>query len=349
MTIKWGVLGCANIAEKTCRAIRDGGNEVVAVGSRSREKAATWSSQHAPGATPYGSYDEVLNDKSVQVVYIPLPTNMKVEWVKKAAKMGKHVLCEKPLSCDLESATEMVQACEVAGVQFMDNTMFMHNERLEKTKVALDDPNFGRIKQVVSCFSIACANDPDWASSNIRMKKETEPLGCLGDLGWYCVRASLWAFEYENPEAVRCDFLETTADGVPITAQASMRFSGGRSASFDCSFKCGLRQWLEVVGERRTLTVTDFVIPKEKETVGFQVSERTIGKGAETFPETFLQQATLQSAVQHVKLTQRLSELAVSGKVVAEWPRISLQTHKILLAMCESGEKNGVWVTDVGC
>ena len=74
--------------------------EVVAVGSRSKEKAASYIKEveGADGALAYGSYEEVLDEPSVQAVYIPLPTSMHLEWVQKAAAKGKHVLLEKPIA-----------------------------------------------------------------------------------------------------------------------------------------------------------------------------------------------------------------------------------------------------------
>merc|ERR1712048_1276728 len=99
--------------------------------------------------------------------------------------------------------------------------------------------------------------DPSFAAGNVRMKKETEPLGALGDLGWYCTRITLWAFDFEQPEAVSCHFLEATDEGVPIRLVANMKFAGGRSASFDCSFKHAWRQWVEFASEKCTLRVED--------------------------------------------------------------------------------------------
>jgi predicted dehydrogenase len=74
--------------------------EVVAVGSRSKEKAEAFirEIEGAKSATAYGSYFEVLDDPKVAAVYIPLPTSMHLEWVKAAASKGKHVLLEKPIA-----------------------------------------------------------------------------------------------------------------------------------------------------------------------------------------------------------------------------------------------------------
>ena len=73
---------------------------VTAVASRSKEKAEAFIRDNPglAGATPFGSYDELLADESVDAIYLPLPAGLHVDWVKKAAAAGKHVLCEKPIS-----------------------------------------------------------------------------------------------------------------------------------------------------------------------------------------------------------------------------------------------------------
>merc|ERR1712056_79148 len=92
------------------------------------------------------------------------------------------------------------------------------------------------------------------------MKKDTEPLGALGDLGWYNVRVTLWAFNYDMPESVSCQFLESTDEGVPLHLTATMRFSGKRTATFHNSFMLPWRQWVEVTGSKGQLHIQDFII-----------------------------------------------------------------------------------------
>lgn len=344
--VGFGVLGCAGIAEKTCQGIAETASaRVVAVGSRALAKAEAFVQAHAPGATPYGSYEAVLEDSRVQVVYIPLPTTMKKEWVLKAAQKKKHVLCEKPLAADIKDVEAMLAACREAGVQFMDNTMFMHNERLGKMRAVLDDRDlFGEVKHVMSSFSIPFGNDPAWAAGNIRMAQALEPLGSLGDLGWYNIRLSLWAFAWEDPTEVSCVYLDTTEEGLPITLHAVMRFARGRSAAFDCSFRCALRQWAEVVGEKCTLTLDDLCVTQEHGKASFAVARGSISEKALTFPKETVKSETLVGCVQHVALIEALSALVRGGEPDPKWPAWTLQTQRILLLLHDSARQGGAWL-----
>jgi len=344
--VGWGVIGCADIAKKTCQGILDATNAtVVAVGSRSIDKATSFVDNHAPGAKAYASYDEVLKDDKVKVVYVPLPTAMKKDWVLKAAENKKHVLCEKPIAVTKEDAKAMVDACEKAGVQFMDNTMMMHHSRLEKIKSIISNVDvFGKVKHVVSCFTIPFGNDPAWAENNIRMDGSTEPYGALGDLGWYSIRISQWAFGYEEPEYVSCHYFDETKDHVPITAHAILKYAGGRTATFDCSFKCSLRQWAEVVGEKRTVSWDDFVVTQLKDEASYTVAEAGIADKAITFPKNVNITECEKGCVQHTKLVENMSELVSKGEPDAQWPKMSEQTQRIMMALHESAKANGSWI-----
>eukprot|EP00933_Yihiella_yeosuensis_P081231 TRINITY_DN94796_c0_g1_i1.p1 TRINITY_DN94796_c0_g1~~TRINITY_DN94796_c0_g1_i1.p1 ORF type:complete len:600 (+),score=127.64 TRINITY_DN94796_c0_g1_i1:69-1868(+) len=346
--VRWGILGCASIAQKVCVAIAEAANaECVAVASRDKAKAEAFAASHAPGATAYGSYEELLDDENVQVVYVPVPTGTRAEFILKAAEKKKHVLCEKPLTGTIREASGVIDACKNAGVQFMDNTMFMHNERLEAMKKVIDDQeSFGSLRHVNSTFTIPFGNDESWAKDNIRLNRALEPLGALGDLGWYCARFSLWAFGYEDPESVSCHFLEETSEGVPISAAATMKFSGGRTATFHCCFKSGLRQSAEVVGTKCSLELEDFVIPASAESGKFKVKKGSISDKALTFPTEVVKEETVgyNNGQQHTRLVEKMSNIVTSGELEEFWPKVAYQTQILLGAMLLSSRRLSNWV-----
>jgi len=135
--IRFGIIGCAEIARKLSRAIALAPNATVtAIGSRSLAKI-------------YGSYEAVLDDPDVDAVYVPLPTGLHVRWAILAAQKKKHLLLEKPVALSAAEFDTIIEACESNGVQFMDGTMWMHHPRTAKMREFLSDKqHFGELKSV---------------------------------------------------------------------------------------------------------------------------------------------------------------------------------------------------------
>ena len=113
---RWGLLSTARINERLIPVIRAAErSELLAVCSRSQEKADAYAAKwEIPRA--YGSYDQMLADPDVNVVYISLPNSMHREWAVKTAEAGKHILCEKPLAQTALDVDVMAQAALRNGV-----------------------------------------------------------------------------------------------------------------------------------------------------------------------------------------------------------------------------------------
>jgi predicted dehydrogenase len=180
-----GILGAANIAKKTIRALSMTPHfHVVAIGSRSKQKAQELldaSPNTTSASTSLCSYDEVLASQDVDIVYIPLPSALHLEWVEKAANAGKHILLEKPIATSAEEASAMVEACARNNVQLMDGTMWMHHKRADLMMEMLQSGKLGDVKDVTAIFSFTAPAD---FHTNVRFQAECDPLGALGDLGW---------------------------------------------------------------------------------------------------------------------------------------------------------------------
>lgn len=131
----------------------------------------------------------------------------------------------------------MLAACEAANVQFMDGVMFMHHARMQKMDAFLrGDPynDFGEVQRVTSGFSFM--GNEDFFKSNIRASSSGDPLGCLGDLGWYCVRFGLFAFGWDNkPLAVSAKKLKD--------ASVSLPRHGTRRPNRACLYSSSLTAW----------------------------------------------------------------------------------------------------------
>ncbi|MCA9057099.1 MAG: Gfo/Idh/MocA family oxidoreductase [Planctomycetaceae bacterium] len=356
---RWGILSTAGIAKKNWHSIALSENAAVtAVASRSVEKAEAFirecqASAPVPGEiAALGSYDELLARTDVDAVYIPLPTGLRTEWVVKAAEAGKHVMVEKPVGVTANDVRAMIQACDKAGVQLMDGVMFMHSSRMQAMRDALDDPNqIGEIRRITSLFSF-CADDA-WVNSNIRASSSLEPAGCLGDLGWYTIRITLWAMKYELPVEVRGRILfgakrPDSPDDVPMEFQGEMHFRNGTSATFFNSFRTHHTQLVNVSGSKGYLQMNDFVLPYYGNNVEFEVaSHQFVADGCRFSMERHSRTTSLPEysnnarTAQETNLFRTFSQLVVEGRRDSFWPEVALKTQLVLDAALKSARNNG--------
>jgi predicted dehydrogenase len=342
--LRWGILSTAGIARKNWRAIRDSGNSVVtAVASRDAARGRQFiddCQREAPAETApaaLGSYEALLASREVDAVYIPLPTGLRKEWVLRAAAAGKHVLCEKPCGLSLADVREMTDACQKNRVQFMDGVMFMHNPRLRRLRELLDDgQTIGPVKRIMSAFSFA--TDESFFEANIRAHAALEPAGCLGDLGWYCLRFALWAMNWRLPREATGRILSARGNrlspGAPPTDfSGELIFDDGASLGFFCSFRAQLQNWVHVGGAKGYLRVADFVHPASVHEPAFEVN------GAEERVkccDCAARHTDSRAPAQDSQMFRNFAQQVASGKLNADWPMWSLKTQQVMDACHES-------------
>jgi len=336
--VRWGILGTARIAQKNWKAIWHSGNSIVtAVASRDAERARRFMAefqQENPFEVPpaaLGSYEELLALRNVDAVYIPVPTGMRKEWVLRAATMGKHVLCEKPCGTSAADVREMIEACARNRLQFMDGVMFMHNPRLDRIRRALDDnKSIGAIRRIASHFSFFSTDD--FRQANIRAHGALEPLGCLGDLGWYCVRFALWAMNWELPREVTGRILSQTCNDqspcpVPFDFSGELRFANDASCGFFCSFLTAYSNWVTVNGTLGYLRVPDFVLPAHSNNGALDIN-------GEMFDNSPIDPLTTQET----NMVRTFAEQVLSGKLRNDWPEWALKTQIVINACLKSAQ-----------
>ena len=350
MSVKWGVLSTAAIATKVGRAIDLAENaELVAVASRSLERAEEWATEHG-AERAYGSYEELLEDPDIEAVYIPLPPTMHCEWGIKTARAGKHVLSEKPLTMNVEEAIAMQTACRENNVQLMEGVMWVHHDWTADVKNLLKSGSIGDLRRVTSSFSFY------WGATvpvdNIRAQKALGG-GALGDLGYYTIRFTLWAMNYQLPERVAGRMLSEhrrpdSPGSVPTEFSAELFYPEGVSASFFCSFLTEHQQWANVSGTKGYLQVPDFVLPYHGDELGFEVSNAIFDiTGCDFNMNNRTQRLTVRESsnsgenAQETNLFRNFAELVLSGKLEPRWGEITLKTQQVLDACLRSARSHG--------
>ncbi|KAL5231083.1 hypothetical protein ABZP36_029859 [Zizania latifolia] len=340
--VRFGIMGCASIARKLARAmLLAPAAAVAAVGSRSEGKARHFAAENGlpPGARLHGSYEALLDDPEVDAVYLPLPTSLHVRWATAAAARGKHVLLEKPTALCAADLDAILAACEAAGVQFMDATMWMHHPRTVKMReLVADQATTGDVRVINSLFSFQA--DEEFLHNDIRVKPDLDALGALGDAGWYCIRAILWAVDYELPKTViALHGPVKNQAGVLLACGATLYWANGKIATFNCSFLTNLTMDMTVVGTNGTLHITDFVIPYEEKSASFSMASKSkfaeLHIGWDPLPSKHVVTTDLP---QEALMVQEFSRLVqnirdADGKPEGKWPAITRKTQVVIDAV----------------
>lgn len=252
--LRWGVLGVAGIVDRLLEPLQTARtSDLQAIASRNIEKSRAYATKNGiPHA--FGSYEELLANPKIDAVYIPLPNHMHDEWTRKAADQGKHVLCEKPLTCDAASAEKLIAYCRSKGVRLMDGFMWPHHPRTHRLRKFLDSGAIGDVKKVNAAFTFNLAGLP---TGNIRMQPEAGGGGLL-DVGCYTTFAIRYWMQ-ADPVSVyaKAEFV----NGVDVAMSGVWTFADGRTANFDCGFTHPLRTWVEIVGSEATVQVPNMWIP----------------------------------------------------------------------------------------
>lgn len=203
--------------------------------------------------------------------------------------------------------------------------------------------NISWLPQIQTCFTFAV--DDDFLKNDIRVKPDLDGLGALGDEGWYCIRAILWAADYELPKtviALRGAVLNEA--GVILSCGASLHWDDGKVATFHCSFLSHLTMDITAIGTKGTLHVNDFIIPFQEHESSFSLASKSwfdeLVTSWDPTPSKQIVTTDLPQEAMMVKEFSRLvGEIKKGSKPEKKWPTISRKTQLVLDAVKASVEK----------
>ncbi|MGE5528119.1 MAG: Gfo/Idh/MocA family protein [Patescibacteria group bacterium] len=247
--VNWGILGYARIArEHVMPAIQRASNaKLHAVASRRPEGLAACRADFGP-VKLYDDYDALLADPEVRAVYIPLPNSLHAEWTIRAARAGKHVLCEKPLALDAAGCRAMIEACAAHHVLLMEAFMYRYTDGTRRVLEILQCGALGEIRHVHASFHFLLARDRD-----VRLQPELGG-GSLYDVGCYPVNF-IGLVTGRAPVAVQAEAVRR--EGVDLRFTAVLRYEGGITASLSCGFDSHLRSRAEIIGSKGVLSIPE--------------------------------------------------------------------------------------------
>lgn len=238
--VTWGVLGTANIAVKKVIPAMQRSElcEVIAIASRDLDKAeGAATALGIPKA--FGSYEALLADREIEAVYIPLPNHLHVPWSIKAAEVGKHVLCEKPIGLNAQDASALLQARDHTGVRIEEAFMVRTHPQWVRVLELISEGRIGEVRSVMGQFSY---NNPD--PQNIRNMAEIGG-GGLMDIGCYLVFFSRLVFQSEPKRVV--GLIREDATRTDVLTSALLDFPQGQAA-FTCSTRMAPFQIVQILG-----------------------------------------------------------------------------------------------------
>ncbi|MCI0337424.1 MAG: Gfo/Idh/MocA family oxidoreductase [Acidobacteria bacterium] len=240
--VRWGILSTSNFAlTKIVPALKNCQYaDLTAISSRDLQKSREAAKRHQL-AKAYGSYEELLDDPQIDVVYNPLPNHMHVPWSIKALEAGKHVLCEKPIGLSSAEAQQLLDASRKhPKLKVMEAFMYRLHPQWQHTKKLVKEGGIGELRTIQSIFSYF-NND----AGNIRNKAEIGG-GGLMDIGCYNISLSRFIFNAE-PQRVLGTVEYDPDFKTDRIASGILVFAGGTS-TFTCSTQLAPYQRVNILG-----------------------------------------------------------------------------------------------------
>jgi NDP-hexose-3-ketoreductase len=234
-------MGCASIAQRSMipaiKALPEQ-FELTAIASRSAGKAAEFGSLfNTVGVT---GYDQLLAIPGIEAIYMPLPTGLHEEWIDKALNAGKHVLVEKSLAADFNSASRLIGKAKEKRLVLQENFMFRHHSQHSFTWELLRENKLGDLRLFRSQFGF-----PPLDKHNFRYDPQAGG-GSLLDAGAYTVKASQW-FLGRGLELLNAVLYMDSDRAVDIYGNATLISKSGvvaqLSFGFDNFYQCNYELW----------------------------------------------------------------------------------------------------------
>ncbi|MFT7457453.1 MAG: NDP-hexose-3-ketoreductase [Planctomycetota bacterium] len=236
--VRFGIIGCGNITRKFAPAFKESSYaELIAISSRSAEKAKEYSSLfECEGVV---GYDSLLERSDIDAVYIATPTGTHMEWCLKAARKGKHILCEKTLAVDEQQVLKILECCEKENVSIFEGFAYQFHPQHDLLRDLIEDGSIGKPKCVEAKFGFPLIStdhryDPSLGG------------GSLLDAGAYTIHMARKVFEREPIEVHST--LDTGREQVDIFGAALLNFGKGQTAQLVFGFNYHYRNCCSIWG-----------------------------------------------------------------------------------------------------
>lgn len=263
---RWGIIATGWVSDKFARALAMVPDaEMVAVGSRSKGRAEAFGDKHGIPRR-HASYEALVADPDVDVVYVGTPHNLHHQNTLMALEAGKHVLCEKPLAVNAAQATEVIALARKKGLFLMEAMWTRFLPAWVDIKTRLDAGEFGALRSVRADFGLELAYDPKHRLFNPDLAG-----GALLDLGIYPLSLSFWLLG--TPKTVS-SWAEMAPTGVDRRAAITLTYGGGRFAQLNTASDVWTAVEAEMITEKGVIRAHRlFIEAKSYEIFDFDKTE----------------------------------------------------------------------------
>ncbi len=333
--LRIGIIGSGYIAGVVAGATKETPKAIIsAVSSRVKSKAEEFAKSYGI-ENVFDHWQDMIQSNKIDAVYVATPTHVREEICIAAAHAGKHVFAEKPFYSH-QSLMNIINAARENNVAFMDATHFTHNPRTEHIKKYMKD-EIGALKLIRSTFYYPCDD-----KNNIRYDPTKEPLGSVGDLAWYNMRAIVEFFNTDTEIAKITAFSEKDKEtGIIIRASGAMIFEDGKMSNFDFGFDAGVMTMdLDLLGSGGLIRMDDFVLDWHS---GLDISDwhydlgYLLRKDIDE-PDNWQKVAIKSDTPQKVSMIENFGSLTKepNGEAAASSIQRSLKTQKLVDALFDA-------------
>ncbi len=329
-SVRWGFVGTGSIANSMARVVKlTSTAKLVAVSSRRMEKAEAFAKEHGAGKA-FDSWADMCAWDGIDAVYVATPTSVREEICIAAANHGKHVLGEKPFA-SLPSVQRITAACRDNGVGFMDGTHFVHHPRtlsIQKTMAV----RIGWPWSVDSAFQFNLTD-----KGNIRYNPELEPMGAIGDAGWYNMRA---AVEYLAPDvelqSVHAHLRRDIDTGAAVSGSGMLVFDDGSTSTWNCGFDSGgVVMDLRITGHKGVVNIDNFLSQDRDGSASYLY--RKGGWGPNAVRDTVTVESTISGSA---LMFEDFAKSVHSPELRERWMQASERTQELLDAAWKEAQDN---------
>lgn len=265
--LNWGLLSTARINRALIPPLQvSKRNHLLAVASRTQEAADNYAREHKISRA-YGTYEALLADPEIDVIYNPLPNHLHAEWTIKAIEAGKHVLCEKPLALSVDEVDALQAAARKHDRVVAEAFMYRHHAQTLKVQELVQNGSLGALKLIRGSFSFILSREGD-----VRLDPAMGG-GSIWDVGCYPISYTRTIVGAAPLEVF--GWQVTGPTGIDETFVGQMRFDYDIHAQFDCSFAIPFHTFMEVVGSEGTLNIPNPFVPKTDEKIYLRRGEKT--------------------------------------------------------------------------